>query len=112
MKSDTELPVMTGVQVNVFKCGGIGIGVRVSHKIADGISVASFLNAWAGTTTGVDHELLASHLDSTSSLFPPRTMNLLSASGSIKKEKIATKRFIFNAAKLADLRAKVASCNG
>ena len=44
-------------------------------------------------------------------LFLPRTMNLPSASGSMKKEKIATKRFIFNAAKLADLRAKVASCN-
>ena len=43
VKSDTELPVMTGVQVNVFKCGGIGIGVCVSHKIAD---------VKAATTTG------------------------------------------------------------
>ncbi|KAK9291984.1 hypothetical protein L1049_019936 [Liquidambar formosana] len=43
--------VITAIQVNVFDCGGIGIGVCILHKIADGATVASFINAWAATAS-------------------------------------------------------------
>lgn len=38
-------PVM--IQVNVFECSGIAIGLCLSHKILDGISTSSFLKGWA-----------------------------------------------------------------
>ncbi|XWS63794.1 hypothetical protein CRYUN_Cryun06bG0132500 [Craigia yunnanensis] len=41
----TELPM--GIQFNTFDCGGIGIGLCISHKIGDGLSYFTFLNTWA-----------------------------------------------------------------
>ncbi|KAL0403859.1 UNVERIFIED_CONTAM: Stemmadenine O-acetyltransferase [Sesamum radiatum] len=37
------------IQVNLFDCGGIAIGVCISHKIADIESLVMFMNAWATT---------------------------------------------------------------
>ncbi|CAL5322166.1 unnamed protein product [Camellia sinensis] len=42
------------VQVNVFDCGVVAIGSCFSHKIADGLSVVTFLNFWAKLARGVD----------------------------------------------------------
>ncbi|KAM2656291.1 hypothetical protein EV1_011816 [Malus domestica] len=35
------------VQLNFFDCGGMGIGICLSHKIADVATLSSFLDAWA-----------------------------------------------------------------
>ncbi|KAJ0025542.1 hypothetical protein Pint_09250 [Pistacia integerrima] len=35
------------VQVTTFSCGGIVIGVYVSHIIADGTALSSFIKSWA-----------------------------------------------------------------
>ncbi|KAL7117680.1 hypothetical protein ACP275_03G088000 [Erythranthe tilingii] len=40
------LPV-TNVQASVFECGGIAIGVCISHKILDGTALSTFLKSWA-----------------------------------------------------------------
>ncbi|KAK1577658.1 hypothetical protein Q3G72_023624 [Acer saccharum] len=45
-----EIPLV--VQFNNFKCGGIGIGVRLSHKIGDASSLFMFLKNWAATARG------------------------------------------------------------
>ncbi|KAL4574206.1 hypothetical protein LXL04_021032 [Taraxacum kok-saghyz] len=38
------------VQVNHFQCGGVAVAVSLSHKIADGSSLAHFMNDWAKMT--------------------------------------------------------------
>nr|CAD1820014.1 unnamed protein product [Ananas comosus var. bracteatus] len=48
--SDTG--VLLSVQVTGFECGGVAIGVCLSHKIADGRSMGSFLRSWAAAATG------------------------------------------------------------
>lgn len=35
------------VQANIFDCGGMAIGVCISHKVADALSLVMFLNSWA-----------------------------------------------------------------
>nr|GEX51384.1 acylsugar acyltransferase 3-like [Tanacetum cinerariifolium] len=40
------------VQLNHFSDGGVAVAVSVSHKIADGLSVASFVNHWATVARG------------------------------------------------------------
>ncbi|KAL2470090.1 HXXXD-type acyl-transferase family protein [Abeliophyllum distichum] len=40
------------IQVNYFDCGGMIIGVIVSHGVADGTTLSTFLKAWAATTAG------------------------------------------------------------
>lgn len=47
MGSDKDREI-TVVQVNFFECGGIVVGVCISHKIVDGATLASFLSAWPG----------------------------------------------------------------
>ncbi|KAK7382645.1 hypothetical protein VNO80_01601 [Phaseolus coccineus] len=43
---ETLLETMA-VQLNQFTCGGVALGICLSHKIADASSAASFLTAWA-----------------------------------------------------------------
>ncbi|XP_065851266.1 stemmadenine O-acetyltransferase-like [Euphorbia lathyris] len=106
---ETETTI-TGVQVNVFACGSVAIGVCVSHKIADAASLSYFLQAWAATTTGID-QTLAPRLDS-AVLFPPRGLNLIKPSDLIRNEKVVTRRFIFERKNLANLKSKIGNGNG
>ncbi|XP_059638586.1 stemmadenine O-acetyltransferase-like [Cornus florida] len=63
---------LVGVKFNVFDCGGVGIGMCVSHRIADAASVSAFVNAWAtmsrggGSSTEADDPIFDAAL-----LFPP-----------------------------------------
>ncbi|KAK1260661.1 Vinorine synthase [Acorus gramineus] len=43
---------LLAVQLNRFKCGGWALGVCVSHRIADGISMSSLITSWATAATG------------------------------------------------------------
>ncbi|KAL2470087.1 HXXXD-type acyl-transferase family protein [Abeliophyllum distichum] len=40
------------IQVNHFDCGGMVIGIIVSHGVAYGLTLSTFLKAWAATTAG------------------------------------------------------------
>ncbi|XP_050218194.1 stemmadenine O-acetyltransferase-like [Mercurialis annua] len=104
-----ENTVITGVQATVFECGSVGIGVCVSHKVADGATMASFLTAWAATANGVD-QTLAPRLDS-ATLFPPKGIDIIKQSDMVKNEKTVTKRFEFDRKSLANLKAKIANGN-
>lgn len=37
---------VTNIQVSAFECGGIAIGLCISHKILDGAALCTFLKAW------------------------------------------------------------------
>ncbi|XP_061360668.1 stemmadenine O-acetyltransferase-like [Gastrolobium bilobum] len=101
------------VQVNEFSCGGIGIGVCFSHKIADGSTAASFLNAWAATSRGQhgNNILEQPQIESASLLFPPRNINMDITRGMTGHKNIVTRRFIFNDTNLSRLREKLGCFN-
>ncbi|KAL2895676.1 Spermidine hydroxycinnamoyl transferase [Bienertia sinuspersici] len=46
-----ELPMMLG-QLTKFKCGGIALGVNISHVVADGQSALHFMSEWARLARG------------------------------------------------------------
>ncbi|KAJ1433460.1 Transferase [Sesbania bispinosa] len=46
-----ELPLVL-VQLTRFKCGGISIGLKISHAIADGPSALHFISEWARLARG------------------------------------------------------------
>ncbi|XP_059636008.1 acyltransferase Pun1-like [Cornus florida] len=92
------------IQVSHFTCGGMAIGVCMSHKIADGSTMANFLNDWA--TTARRNEIVPSpHFISLSSGSSPIDDPLIV--GEIKMGRVSsvTKRFVFDASKLAELKA-------
>ncbi|MCL7050205.1 hypothetical protein MKW94_000821 [Papaver nudicaule] len=100
------------IQVNVFDCGGIAIGISMCHKIGDLATMTAFLDSWARTSrcetisTMDGQEMVTPHFHS-ASLFPPKeilssyTFKKLSA-----RDKHVTKRFVFDASRIAALKAK------
>nr|GLL17553.1 vinorine synthase-like [Ipomoea trifida] len=43
---------LLGVQVSLFSCGGVAIGVCISHRVADVCSLCVFLQGWAACACG------------------------------------------------------------
>ncbi|KAF8399851.1 hypothetical protein HHK36_015722 [Tetracentron sinense] len=99
--------VVLAVQLNVFDCGGLAIGVCISHKIADAASLATFVGTWSAIARGAT-EIVGPRFD-LASLFPPRDLSGFMPTTGITKDKIVTKRFVFDASKIAALRAKAAT---
>ncbi|WCJ42216.1 HXXXD-type acyl-transferase family protein [Euphorbia peplus] len=108
-EEESEKTMITGVQVNVFECGSVGIGVCVSHKIVDAASFSYFLQAWAATMMGTAPTLTPC-LDS-ALLFPPIGFNFLKPSEILRSEKLITKRFTFDRKNLANLKSKLGNGN-
>ncbi|KAL3751849.1 hypothetical protein ACJRO7_012650 [Eucalyptus globulus] len=96
--------LVTAIQLNLFDCGGIGIGVCISHKIADGATLSTFLSSWGAISRGAS-KLVAPYQDTTT-IFPPREFRVPLPNNLIKKEKIVTKRFEFDSTSLVALRTK------
>ncbi|XP_019198382.1 PREDICTED: vinorine synthase-like [Ipomoea nil] len=112
--NDSEL--LLGVRVNYFLDGGIAVAVCVSHKIGDGLSLINFVNAWAVTAREGDAaagKIPPPNFGLVSSLFPPTTMDLsqfgFSPTLGVAREKIVTRRVVFDKEKLAALKKSAAA---
>ncbi|KAI3987556.1 hypothetical protein MKX01_003242 [Papaver californicum] len=105
------------IQVNIFYCGGMVIGVSVLHKIADAATASTFVSAWARTNAcrlnaAECHkmELITPSFDS-ASLFPPKQVPsfVLSSETNQEDSDILSKRFVFHSSKIALLKSKAAN---
>nr|GMD31990.1 vinorine synthase-like [Ipomoea batatas] len=106
--------LMVGVQINYFVDGGIAVGVCMSHKIADGLSLVNFVNAWGVTAREGDADGISPpNFGLVTSLFPPTTMDLpgsrISPTLGMTREKIVTRRVVFDKENLAALKKSAAA---
>ncbi|KAD3337998.1 hypothetical protein E3N88_33519 [Mikania micrantha] len=94
-----------GVQVNIFKCGGIGLSASVSHKIFDGQTLYLFMKAWAAAARGSPETVSPSFV--ASKIFPhnPR-LEYSVPSKLLTTKKLTTKRFVFDSMALALLKTQ------
>ncbi|CAL2253383.1 unnamed protein product [Prunus armeniaca] len=101
-----EFPL--GVQLNMFECGGFAIGLSVSHKLADGLSMLMLTKTWAAISRG-EYDNLEAKIEHpefvSATLFPPKEMTRYYSHAGITKNKV-TKRFVFDASAIEDLRVK------
>lgn len=81
----TEFEGLTGllVQLTVFACGGLAIGVKLAHVLADAQSMISFVRNWASINQSVTNNTPNPAL---SPLFDPSLLDY-SATGKIDAEK-------------------------
>ncbi|KAI3797240.1 hypothetical protein L1987_32495 [Smallanthus sonchifolius] len=105
---------VTNVQVNIFECGGIAVGLCVSHKILDGAALYTFLKGWANMACGTK-EVIYPNLTAPS-IFPVKSLWLRDIfmvlyQAVLKEGKCSTKRFVFGSNAIATLRSE-ASRNG
>ncbi|MCD7457965.1 hypothetical protein HAX54_036712 [Datura stramonium] len=95
-----------------FECGGIALGVCVSHKVNDAYGVASFLRDWAMVAR--DSEAKPSPLFNGSSIFKPA--NYSSSPHQMVVDppinQNVSKRYHFPASKLKALKALISADSG
>ncbi|KAK3223552.1 hypothetical protein Dsin_010577 [Dipteronia sinensis] len=100
------------VQVSFFDCGGVAISMTISHKLADAATAAVAMRCWAVTTIGsTDAAEAVVPMYNSAEIFPPRRF---SAAGvpplvDFKKEKFPIRRLVFEASKVAALKALAVS---
>ena len=93
------------VQVNMFDCSGLAIGLIFAHFIADGISAVAFFNAWATTCKAEGTGEVVHPRFVLGSFFPPRE-NVMPGVPPIKQgDLIISQRFVFNGAAISSLKA-------
>ncbi|GFP91311.1 vinorine synthase [Phtheirospermum japonicum] len=95
------------VQITYLDRGGIVVGIRFSHRIADCASIMDFMNAWASANVTDDDTVIPTPARLISfdlaNYFPGRdipSMRLFNFCG----EKFRTRRFVFDKVKLEALR--------
>ena len=103
-----ELPL--GVQLNVFACGGLAVGVCVSHRLGDALSVLVFIRTWMAIARREDIDALPRPEFNSADLFRPQdTKGYDPSLAAVKKNMCATnvtKRFALATDKIEALRAK------
>ena len=104
------------LQLNIFDCGGIALGLCLSHKIIDSATASGFLRSWAANTRGGYHKAVKyENLSQASMIFPPQNLSsnhqYLSLMEKIwfREAKYKTRRFVFDAKAIATLRSE---CKG
>ena len=103
---------VTNIQVNVFDCGGIAIGICISHRILDGPALSTFLKGWTERVRGCNQLTRPNFI--TSSLFLASTLWFGDLSKSmwgslIKQGKWVTRRFLFTNSSIATLKAQISA---
>ncbi|TKY63953.1 Salutaridinol 7-O-acetyltransferase [Spatholobus suberectus] len=63
---------VTNIQVNIFECGGIAIGMCISHRILDGAALSTFLKGWTERARGCNQLTQPNFV--ASSLFPTNNL--------------------------------------
>ncbi|KAK9277847.1 hypothetical protein L1049_027404 [Liquidambar formosana] len=111
--TETGREVLLAVQFNMFTCGGMAIGVCVSHKIADGTSATTFVKAWADTACGCNTEIVHPSFDAAFH-FPQSDMSGFMPTTGITKDNIMSRRFVFDKSSITALKenAKAISADG
>ncbi|TXG64595.1 hypothetical protein EZV62_011589 [Acer yangbiense] len=98
---------LVAVQINIFNCGGLAIGLSFSHRIMDGFTCLLFTNGWAktckvGNITDVNVPNFESGI-----LFPPRDHTIMNKLPSLSTSQVVTRRFVFDAKTISKLKADV-----
>lgn len=101
------------VQVTFFRCGGLAVGLVISHKIADALSFFLFANTWAAVARNEDGgDMRRRPKFEAAAIFPPRDVAGFKASTGIVKEELAAKIFTFPASKISVLRERYSGGGG
>ncbi|KAH6777527.1 hypothetical protein C2S51_008839 [Perilla frutescens var. frutescens] len=96
------------VQATYFRCGGLAVGLLISHKIADALSYFVFANTWSAIARNGDRcGVVPLPKFDAAAYFPPKAVSGFSPSTEgMVKEELTTRIFTFPGAKISALREK------
>ncbi|CAN1258836.1 Stemmadenine O-acetyltransferase [Linum perenne] len=105
------------VQMNVFECGGLALGLCFLHKSHDGTAGNSFLTSWAEKSKNLaNSKVIEPNFEEGPLTFPPvrsldpkYTSLLVNGLSFGSKGKPVTRRFVFDTDSISKLRLKARS---
>ncbi|PSS19366.1 Vinorine synthase [Actinidia chinensis var. chinensis] len=95
------------VQASFFECGGMALGMSISHRIADAATLTAFINGWASAALGFPDAVTPDF--SAATLYPPRDEPSLVDPVPLDhiRQNVISRRFVFDGSKIAALKAKL-----
>ncbi|XP_047975612.1 stemmadenine O-acetyltransferase-like [Salvia hispanica] len=103
------LPALTtddlclGIQATYLRCGGLAVGISLTHKVADGISIILFVNTWSALARDRDGASLVK-LD-TATYAPPLDI-LQTPCARLLDEEVTASNLLFSAPEIAALQER------
>ncbi|KAK9126247.1 hypothetical protein Scep_015093 [Stephania cephalantha] len=96
------------IQITSFVCGGMVVGVYINHKIGDASSLSFFLNNWASIARAdeVVIEGTESPVYGFEYLFQRGQQVPMLMGVNEKRERLASRKFVFHSSTIAALQAK------
>ncbi|KAL3835645.1 hypothetical protein ACJIZ3_010381 [Penstemon smallii] len=104
-KLDDIQNLLMAVQITFFQCGGIAVGLVISHKIADALSLITFANSWADVARHDNDDTLQPNFEA-AAIFPPRDMTGFTSATGLGNRELVTKIFTFPTSKISVLRER------
>ncbi|KAL5858265.1 hypothetical protein ACOSQ3_005723 [Xanthoceras sorbifolium] len=104
---------LVSIQVNIFNCGGLAIGLRFTHRIIDGFTITTIINGWAkACKIGNINNVNVPNFDSCV-FFPPRDdisrFNFQPLSKTKSSCEVVTRIFVFDETTISKLKAEAMS---
>ncbi|KAL1556259.1 shikimate O-hydroxycinnamoyltransferase [Salvia divinorum] len=101
---DESKGLCLAVRTTYFRCGGLAVGILLSHKIADGVSFLFFVNAWSSVARNVGASLpkfdTATYVPSLDILINLQPTSVL------VEEDVAARIFVFSASEISALQKR------
>lgn len=102
------------IQVNYFACGGIAIGSLFLHKVADGVTIGTFMKSWASSV--INSGEVKIFPDYKAKLSFPQNDSMKRESDHLfsamrqyfKFGKTCMRRYVFDSSSISTLRSKIA----
>ncbi|KAK0581397.1 hypothetical protein LWI29_013263 [Acer saccharum] len=106
---ESATSALFAIQINIFKCGGLAIGVRLSHRIVDAYTFSLFMNGWAkACKLGNINDAIVPNFEC-GILFPPIDISGYElpplSKSKYKSDQVVTKRLVFDAKTISKLKA-------
>lgn len=100
-------------QATTFECGGVALGVCISHMVADASTLCTFLNEWAAISREENEVKFIGSGFNSSSFFPARGLpplmqGLPRSKSDNMLSKYITKKLSFNSSEISNLKEKIA----
>ncbi|KAI5448515.1 hypothetical protein KIW84_015795 [Lathyrus oleraceus] len=96
------------LRFTLFSCGSTALTISLTHKIADFNTLMTFFDTWT-TVCATTKSVPLPDLTTASTLFPLREIPEIPASYKSSSKKFTTRRFIFDACKIEELKRKIKS---
>ncbi|GJU21103.1 pelargonidin 3-O-(6-caffeoylglucoside) 5-O-(6-O-malonylglucoside) 4'''-malonyltransferase-like protein [Tanacetum coccineum] len=98
---------LLAIQVTIFECGGVAVGVSVAHKIADVSTLCIFLNEWACMNREENEIEFTGPGFNSPSLFPPRGIRPIPPPKiDATSNKYTRKKLTFSESAISNMKAK------